>query len=73
MSFPTVYPPPIFQCSVNGPAKNPLRYEDKFGLVERCSVLTLASNWTCFELLGLTLLSLRQLRAAVVFIREQSS
>lgn len=32
------------------------RYEDKFGLVERCSAMTLASHWNCFELLGLTLL-----------------
>ncbi|CAL1125869.1 unnamed protein product [Cladocopium goreaui] len=29
-------------------------YEDKFGLVERCSAMTLASHWNCFELLGLT-------------------
>lgn len=29
-------------------------YEDKFGLVERCSLLTLASHWNSLELMGLT-------------------
>ena len=36
------------------------RYDDKFGLVERCSAMTLASLWNCLELLGLTLLGGRR-------------